>query len=823
MATLPVVLGHDVTATAVVESLRPGTIVVIQGPPGVGKSWLAKGIGGSWEERGGSAIVAEGHLLQSDVDFFPLNLALAPLSSNWRAVGADLIRTSEAGERMAGTGGLITSMIQALVQLRPARQRARKLFLGKEEQSILFDLERIAEDKPLLLIADNLHWWDEASLGLLGRMQDPRLGEAFRFLAELHVIAIQTVSPYQEVAHKAAHDALLTSGMTEEIDVSRPPKGTFAEVLSALGAPPARARVAAEDLYALTGGHLALAARCAKLLEIEEPQSLLAARGREHFRRRLLTDRVSALGGIGGSTALTVLQIAAVLGLRFRRADLVCAFEGEASVVSRALRDCRDEELIELSEDVGRFAHDLFRAHFLEAGDLDMPSVHESIAECLRLLRPAEYLLRCEHARRAEREREAGALGVHAALQRQRDGLPWKDLPEYALAAIENQGLRQTVEAFEAALNHLDGYRFTSCRETLDGLPRNLPRSLNAEADAIRATCLLATRSEDDREAAETLLRRWNGYETEEPELGTRLMHLRLYALTLIVDKTPGRELEGQIRQALADRADYDRSAEDAIYTLDRCSGSLFEPDHSLTRVREAAEHFGPSPGLSVIRRPVEYYRCLVNVGAKLVTNAAYTEALGEYAKLDRLIAEYTPNTFPRVDYPLTTALLAEYRIDAVSASEAVERQREIGAQHGVPGDPFYQGNAEAVFLALAGSSAEALEIFDRLEGELSERARPAPSMLYLIRANRCATGYVCGDGSAKAEWDALGDLVTQIPYLIRRYLIARHQLLGEVMARGEASSAIEFDECLVRTPRFGRFWDQLGRGFRMPEVEWWR
>lgn len=822
MPTLPAVLGYDAIASSIVESMEPGKISIIQGPPGVGKSWLAKGIGGLWEEGEGRAIVAEGDRLQSDVPFYPLNLALAALSSTWRAVGSDLIRVSEAGERVAGTGGIITSTIQMLVQLRPARQRARKLFLGQVEQGILFDLERLAEDRPLLLVADNLQWWDDSSLELLGRLRDPRMGEAFPFLAEMHLIAVQTVPPYEQVSHPDAHEALLSSAPTEVVELTRPSRESFPAVLTSLGAPPDRAKQAADDLYALTGAHLVLAARCAKRLQAESPEHLLSSRSREEFRRRLLADRVQTLSSFG-SNALAILQIAAVLGLRFRRGELVCAFEGDAAEVAKVLRSWRDEEVIELSEKIGRFVHDLFQSHFLEAGGLETTGIHESIADCLRLLRPGEYMLRCEHAQHAEREREAATLAVHAALQRQREGLPWAELSQFFREAIDRGDMTTVVEDFQEALTDLNDYRFSDCQATLNRLPRNLPRSLVAEAHYLKAMCLIATRSEEDREAALTLLRTWARYETEEPELGIRLMHLQLYALTLDVDKTPGRELEGEIRQALMSRGDFDRAAEDVIYTLDRCSGSLHEPETSLSMTLEAARHFGPTAGATVIRRPVEYYRCLVNVVAKLVTTADYKRALEEHEKLERLVEEYDPKTFPRLDYPLTTALLAEYRLGLLTPEEAAARQSQIAEDHGVAGDPFYTANAEAIYLALGGSGGEALDIFTRLSDELARRPRPAPSMLYLIRANRCAVRYVTGDGSAVEEWIALTGLAGEIPYLIRRYLIDRHRLLAEVMERGEATSPIEFDECLLNPPRFGRLWDQLGRGFRMPEVEWWR
>jgi hypothetical protein len=696
------------------------------------------------------------------------------------------------------------------------------LYLGEVEQGIFFELDRLARRRPLLLIADNLHWWDSGSLEFLGRLREPRISEAFPFLAHLRVIAVQTIEPYQQTAHPKARDALVSRGPTRYHDLSRPSRGAFPAVLKALGAPSETSSATADVVYDFTGAHLALAARCANRLRNDGGADILSAANSDEFVKRLLTDRISSLGQVG-SSALAILQIAAVLGLRFRRKEVVCAFGGDAAEAARLLRACRDEDVLDLSEDIGQFAHDLLRQHFLNAGRLEMTGIHESVSECLRLLRPGAYELRCAHARRAERHRDAATLAVHAALELQREGRSWHDLPAHALSAIEDVDMTSVVETFAAALAQLNQSDLLGCNATLDRLAHPLPRSVAAEADYLRATCLSNTRSTVDREAAVALLESWAGYEAQEPELGVRLMQLRLFALTLTVDKAPGRALEGEIRQALMDRGDFDKAAHDAMYTLDRCAASLHEPETALIRTREATRHFGLSAGRTVLRRPGEYFRCLVNLGAELVINAHYNEAREVHAQLEALVTEYAPGTFPRLDYPGTNGVLADYRAGAIDLAQAVRRQREVVTEHRVLADPFYVENALAVYLALAGAGVASLDIFERLRDQLGRMQRPEASTLYILAANCCATRYVMGDhGAAHAEWVRLSELVVEIPYATRKYYVARHKLLEEVMGTRRATSPAEFDECLLGTGRFGRLWDQLGRGFRLPEIEWW-
>ena len=96
----------------------------------------------------------------------------------------------------------------------------------------------------------------------------------------------------------------------------------------------------------------------------------------------------------------------------------------------------------------------------------------------------------------------------------------------------------------------------------------------------------------------------------------------------------------------LSERAAFDEFALDELHVLDRCSGSLFQPDASLLRYRGAADHFAPPDGQSLPRRPVEYYRCLSNLIAKLISNGLYREAANTVDRVERLLAQYGEDAF---------------------------------------------------------------------------------------------------------------------------------------------------------------------------------
>lgn len=824
MSELWTLLGQDVVADAVADALvLDDEIATIQGEPGSGKSFLAKQIGGVWENKGGTAIVALGDSLQADRDFYPLASSLAPLSDDFRKWAVALLTAATAGESLAlGTGGKISATVRTLSSLRRRNRDARRLFLGEREQEILFDLERLSDGRPLLLIADNLHWWDRESLAFIGRLLEPRMREAFPFLARTRILGVQTPPPDQHVAHPDAHAALLKPNRTSYFDVMRPELEHFVEVLVGLGAPDDLGDEVYDSVFRLTGGHLALAARCATRLS--EPETnrkrFLAQLDSGDFVERLLTERVASLGPMG-QEAVQLLQTAAVLGLSFRRDEIACAIDGVEARVGSLLRYCRERDMLELDEYNCRFVHDLYRTHFLRSPDFDQVEVHVRLADCFRRLRPADYELRSDNALKAEQYLDAAVLALQAVVAGHQSGRHRRRLPAAVQAVLDESPLAEASRLLQSALRCVDISDANGALEALAGISHDLPLVVQAEADLVRASALMLTRSGADRARGLALLDSWSGLLSDEPDLRARLLRAQLYGRALEPDRSAALAVEDELRVLLRQRGTFDQSALDDLYTLDRCAAAVFEPDVAHEKVRQAVNHFRNE---GVLRRPLDCYFSLMNMAAEHVVAGEYRSAIDVSLELEELVEDFEPGTFPKQDFALSNKLLAEFRLGTVDAAEAAKRQQAIIRRHTSDDDPFYPGNALAIFEAFAGDTAKAIGRYDSLLAQLAERREPETSMLYVLRANRCAVRFVAGDrDGVPEEWVELDSVVRRIVYPIASFYIRRHDLLFEVISGDAALTMQEFDVCLLeRRPELGKQWEQLGRGFRLPEIMWW-
>jgi hypothetical protein len=834
-------LGYDQVANDLLSYFRSSLqhrVAVIDGPPGSGKSTFALGLAAAWRDGGGRVAILEGDDLNERRDLYPFQRGISALDPAWSAIRSVAGLVPKLVDLIAGTGGGAALAVAGATRLREGARARRTMFMTPDERRIIADLERAAGQKPLLLIADNIHWWDAASLSLLQQILSPEATEAYPFLAAVRVVAVRTTNASQPAIHADFLNRILLRLQAREWHLRAVRRDEFPVVLEILAdanrpggdddAAKARLDELSDLLFMLSNGHFALAWKAADyVLQGPSELSLLGELDEAGFIRAVFEERLISHGAFG-EQGLQVLEFAALIGLTFRHDELAClAAQGSDSLLPILALSARNG-IIEIMEDHAHFRHDYFRRYFRNRLADRASPLHAKFADCLRQFRPGDYLARFRSLALGGQPRAAlTPLALHA-IQNVRTGFAWdRSLTDDERRDLEEGEMARYLGGWRNAWSLLARYEFQACLEVLDRLPVTVPKALAAEADFLRASCLLATRREADRRDAYELLKDWLGYKECEPELGIRLAQLYLYA-QVHVEPEGCHRTERQIIRFLSARTSHDPAAVDQIYKLQRCASSLYVDEIAVDRVAEAVAHFAPAANMTISRDPLEYYRCLTNYVAELISTARYDEALTQDGVLSALIDHYGADFFPRTEYPKNNGVLAAYRAGLIEAREAFERIGRLVETVAAGPDPYYLQNSLAVYAMLAGNYAVAGATLEKLLGRLTTPSAQTlePNMVYLIRSNHAGYLHLTGQSAeGLAAWREIAPLIDSIPYTFTPYFRRKHELMLEAFQSVPGGDAAAWDRFPLEGGRqeVGPCWDNFGRGFRMPEIEFWR
>lgn len=339
-ATSPVFVGRSAESAALAAAYRVAvaegaTFAVIAGEAGIGKSRLV----GEFTAGLGSARWVTGECLELGADQLPFAPFLAVLRRLRRDLGAPAIR------ELLPPGDLslarwLPELGPAAVDQDPLRGRSR-LF-----EEVLMLLERAAADQPLVVVLEDLHWADPASIDLLAFLVRNVEQAGLLVICTYRSTDVAAADPLRPViadlARRPGHHFInpepLSAAETAELLAGllgrEPDRGLVARVHDRSDGNPLFVEALAADTAEATPSALRdwLAAPLAKLPE----------------------------------TARSVLRAAAVAGQTVPDALLVAAAGLPDAELELALRELVDRQLLVVRSDGYAFRHALFRDAVLD-------------------------------------------------------------------------------------------------------------------------------------------------------------------------------------------------------------------------------------------------------------------------------------------------------------------------------------------------------------------------------------------------------------------------------------------------------------------------
>lgn len=819
MTNLNDLLGHTELATKLFAALsEPRTSVVrLTGPAGSGKSHVGMLVAESWDRVGGRTLLAVGDDGQFARDHHPLLTALSSAPLRWGPLGSQASRSVvQAAGKVSGTGGAGTGVFDVLTSA--ARHRTDRALLAYSgvERDILLDLRRLARNRKLLLVADNLHWWDAASLWLLDQLVSDRLRRDLPALASVAVLVIDTADEQQPLAPQAFEAVATTAKATFRTRACT--RDRFPEVLREFGDPTEHASNEIDALFSATGGHLKLIEQLvvygATASNTEPDRQLLAL-----FRKRLAT-----LGG-AAPELVAMLGSAAVIGLVFPKRELECLLDESADVVDEFIERAEQIRLVSRSDSLVEFSHDVVRtALFRQQAPAQLRATRRKLEECLSTLRPGDYATRASLLHQSGDHDRARSLLALAGVAKLRAGVPApRVLRMVGAVRPDDAALLQFLELIHHGLSAVATGEFAEPLPRLRTTSTDESVEMAAERTYLVALCLIESQTTQGAREAAKLLSSWLPSLRSELELQQRFLLLRQQAEVLAEDFPAARATEALLERRLLARARFDEGAARALQVQNRRAGAVNTPEIAEVRVAEAVRYFRRAADMRTQDR-LECYRSLTNLVAIQLRLGKDADAWATTLECEDLVVAGA-DVLPRLDVFANNAVLAGVRSGAMALKDAVERQHQASSSEDAGGDNFIHRCNLAAYLTLGGDHGGAAIELVALREELDGNGYTETYLQYYLGAVEVGAALLGGRREeAQDRHASLGELVAGLGWSAAPYVQRRQRLLGEHLSTIDPSNPLVADVALLDAHPFeiGPAWSYYGRLVPLCELSFW-
>jgi len=756
---------------------------------------------------------------------YPFLVALIDEMPDWRTVlrggTRAAITVTEKSIGSPGAGGSLFDLLTATLDQR--FERATRPLSGAE-RGILQDVRRRARRQPTLIIADNAHWWDAASVSLLAQLLSPKLREAVPELRNISVLLVDTLAD-QAAVDDLGYSRLLKGVASPVHTIPAINRSEFPSALRLVGLTTDLPDDIVDLLFAATGAHLKLCEQLVGLIE-QTSTERLGQIGESDLVTQALSLRLEALGSEGGRLS-DILSAAALIGLRFNLAQLACLVSASINDIRTLLVRAEAANLVQVDAEAATFTHDVLRVYFqARTSGVERQQQLVQLARCLTIVRPAEYELRARLLLEGGESAEAREAFALAAVRRVRDGASLALLEADLQQAFPgDEGIvafaREMAEVYRlvGAGNHAAALQLTVAAVSGDS------ELMAAERAYAAGLCWMEQQTHEGFVESQSVLTHWRQKLAQEPDLHIRFGLLIQQALVLSGEFDAARDIEKEIFVELSRRATFDPEAGKLLQVQNRRAAGINTPEIAESRIQRAVSYFRAASLQG--RGLIDFYKSLSNHAAVLLALARNGEALAAARSAESLILENPEIEFPRRDVLGHNLTIAAYRAGQIKVRAAIVQQEKVVDSVDGRSDNFLQRCALAGFHLLAGNVRRADAIAGNLMNTIELEGVSEAYLLYYAAALREAISIYRGDWDIAAFNHATTAAIvaklrwTSAPFLRRRASLVETLLRRrpELPRNGDL-----FDTILIReTPQeIGPTWLHHGRLVPMSDLAFW-
>lgn len=806
--------GQSAAIEAIFERREPRKeVFTITGPTGSGVTWALNKCSGKWQAHGGIVLQVRGEATAQSRVLFPwLTMAMPGVKKLARMeVLKDTI--SHSSKAIPVIGQAASFLVQEVLNYKKRQLARQALFLNTQEQDILYVVQRCAGQNRLMLVVDQIEDWDDDSWDLLSLIFSTRLDELYPAIADV-VIVIAGNEKTSSKLDSIPADLPRSDFTIRLLNLDEMPIALQTFKFPEIGLDDQ------EKLYKITHSRLDLLSDVGNYFN--ETGSLALSMGWQDFYTNLVKRRIEELR-MNISDLESILTAAAVVGESFTLREITCLTGTNIDSVTKILSLAEEEQFITATGDIARFDSSELHNYFHQAGTNEHIQYHNKFAECLRLMRPGDYMHRNYHlflAKDYENANLCYALSVLAAIREYRT-LPDNDFFNSAVPSADfSEYLNKMQKAFQA----FEDDRIIDGLAIIEQIESFLPDELLAERDYLEAVLLLATSSASDYDRARQLLERWIDFE-KEGELWARVAQNLIMAQAQTGYLEEALKLEKKLANFYWQRQKTDPWAVFGFNVLRRRSECLHSLPVATQRLENALDFFGASEPESPPRHPIQFYYTLTNLVGNLLASGRFQDASEKALQLEAVIKQYPSIPWPIPEVATNNSIIAHYLSGLLEPATALNLMEQIAKTSFESGDSFLLQNNLAVLLILSGDSKKAKKTLDSAHNSLMKNKDSDIYHQYFICSNLGTLMMLDGDlTEARSIIESCNQKVDQFYPAIKETIIYRQELLMEIIADPPKIDPVAFDNFLIERygMQIGPKWKFYGRGFLLTDIQFW-
>jgi hypothetical protein len=818
-------IGQDLVSLQIEDILRTEKrpIVVLDGPQASGKSSILRTVESQLSQQF-RAQYARGDVIEKGVDEYAIQSRVERIPRREAAEFAidaaeDIRHVLDDGE--IPFGRLLHRVAAYVTVGLPPRN------ISDTQQRFLFRLLNVFSKRTPLLLCDDLQYWDRTSLLFLRHVVRGDLNDTYKQLQSMPILIALDADRIDASTRDVISDIRSYVPKNANFKLRRPTLVEFPLVLNELGLTIPITDNVTQDIFALTGGNLALSSSLVAYLE--SGAQLAEASPQPHLSELsfIFAKLIKTLEE-DSKDIKTVVAAAVASGRELDFDILSCLMGLSKSEVKRLAGDAAAKlHFISVSESHVSVTHESIRSLLSALFGAEQRERHSILARCLSRIRPGDYGHRAAHLEAAGDIEGADALRAMERLSGIRSGrYGWKHSynqePKGHLAVNVAAWSKKIDNYFEAVA----AGGISDALEILEAIDFDLPPLLILETRYLKAQ-LLSDMNEDAKvQRALGLIEELDVAATDEGEIWGRAKETEIICLSNLRQPIEGRRVEQELRRRYQERTAFDPDAQFALNRLRRKSEAIHIPEVANDRLRLALAFFGPGRTGDVPLHWAEYIATLNNLCANEMVLGRFEQATKYAARLSEVAAELAADVLRRPQYIWSNVLLTQH-LNGAAPNELVrpfEAILQAGETQLVDSMLLainlsaIRAHAGKIEIAAQSLSAE-FEAFDKVEAA-------SPYVRHFAASNLSVLHWLLGKDDIRNDMERRAELalmaMAEAEYS-HPFLRQRGMILESLYKTATERTLMYLERQFVSFgPRVGPSWRFFGRPLLVTDIQYW-